>query len=235
MKKPIIALTPLWDKKMNSYWMLPGYMDLIIRNGGIPVMLSFAEGEDAMKKIAETFDGFLFTGGDDIRPSYYNEERVAECADDCEERDNLEFALFREVIKTGKPVLGICRGMQFINVALGGTLYQDLPSMRKSNVVHRQGQPYDGDIHTVDVYENSLLHRIAGGDTLNVNSLHHQAVKDLGEGLEVCAIAPDGLVEAIYRPDKKFFLGVQWHPEMRFSKDESSMAIGKAFVEACAK
>lgn len=233
MKKPLIALTPLWDKKLNSYWMLPGYMDLIIKNGGVPVMLPFAEGEAAMEKIAQTFDGFVFTGGDDIKPDYYNEKKVPECADDCEERDKLEFALFKEVIKTGKPVLGICRGMQFLNVAMGGSLYQDLPSMRKSDVVHRQGQPYDGDIHTVEVYNDSLLHKIVKQDTISVNSLHHQAVKDLGKGVKACGIAPDGLVEAVYSPDHKFFLGVQWHPEMRFAKDENSMAIGKAFVDAC--
>lgn len=233
MSKPLIALTPLWDKKLSSYWMLPGYMELIIKNGGIPVMLSFAEGEEAMEKIAQTFDGFVFTGGDDIKPEYYNEERVAECADDCEERDKLEFALFKAVAKTDKPVLGICRGMQFLNVALGGTLYQDLPTMRKSDVIHRQGQPYDGDIHTVDIYKDSLLHKIVNQDTINVNSLHHQAVKDLGEGLKACAIASDGLVEAVCHPDKKFFLGVQWHPEMRFAKDKHSMEIGKAFVDAC--
>jgi len=235
MKKPIIALTPLWDKKLESSWMLTGYMDLIIRNGGVPVMLPFCDDEASVSEIVQRFDGFVFTGGDDIAPSYYNQEKTGQCGDACEKRDILEFALFKEVVKTDKPVLGICRGMQFLNVALGGTLYQDLPTQKPGDVVHRQPAPFDALTHTVTVEKDTLLYEITQTEQFVVNSLHHQAVADVAPCLKVCASTADGLAEAVYNPEKTFLMGVQWHPEMIFLHDENSMKIGKAFVDACRK
>ena len=233
MKKPLIALMPLWDEKMNSYWMLPGYMDLIIKSGGVPVMLSFSDDEQSVKEIAERFDGFVFTGGDDIDPAKYGEEKIPQCGQPCGHRDSLEFALFREVIKTDKPILGICRGMQFLNAALGGTLYQDLPTQKPSGVCHKQPAPFDALTHSVTVEKDTLLYSIVGTEKLMVNTLHHQAVDKIAPCLVPCAKADDGLVEAVYDPEKAFLLGVQWHPEMIFVHEENSIKIGKAFVEAC--
>ena len=235
MKKPLIALMPLWDEKMNSYWMLPGYMDLIIKSGGVPVMLSFSDDEQSVKEIADRFDGFVFTGGDDIDPAKYGEEKIKECGQPCVHRDSLEFALFREVIKTDKPILGICRGMQFLNAALGGTLYQDLPTQKPGEVCHKQPAPFDALTHSVTVEKGTLLYDIVGTEKLMVNTLHHQAVDKIAPCLVPCAKADDGLVEAVYDPEKAFLLGVQWHPEMIFGQEENSIKIGKAFVEACRK
>ena len=235
MKKPLIALMPLWDEKMNSYWMLPGYMDLIIKSGGVPVMLSFSDDEQSVKEIADRFDGFVFTGGDDIDPAKYGEEKIKECGQPCVHRDSLEFALFREVIKTDKPILGICRGMQFLNAALGGTLYQDLPTQKPGGVCHKQPAPFDALTHSVTVEKGTLLYDIVGTEKLMVNTLHHQAVDKIAPCLVPCAKADDGLVEAVYDPEKAFLLGVQWHPEMIFGQEENSIKIGKAFVEACKK
>lgn len=235
MKKPLIALMPLWDEKMNSYWMLPGYMDLIIKSGGVPVMLSFSDDEQSVKEIADRFDGFVFTGGDDIDPAKYGEEKIKECGQPCVHRDSLEFALFREVIKTDKPILGICRGMQFLNAALGGTLYQDLPTQKLGEVCHKQPAPFDALTHSVTVEKGTLLYDIVGTEKLMVNTLHHQAVDKIAPCLVPCAKADDGLVEAVYDPEKAFLLGVQWHPEMIFGQEENSIKIGKAFVEACRK
>jgi len=235
MKKPIIALMPLWDKKLNSYWMLPGYMDFIIKSGGVPVMLSFSDDEQSVKEIADRFDGFVFTGGDDIAPAYYGTEKIEQCGEECVMRDSLEFALFKEVIKTDKPILGICRGMQFLKVALGGTLYQDLPKQKPSDVCHKQSAPFDALTHSVSVEKDTLLHKITGTETLMVNTLHHQAADKIAPCLVPCAKADDGLVEAVYAPQKAFLLGVQWHPEMIFTHEENSIKIGKAFVGACIK
>ena len=235
MKKPLIALMPLWDEKKNSYWMLPGYMDLIIKSGGVPVMLSFDDDEQSIKEIAERFDGFLFTGGDDIDPARYGEEKLDVCGEPCVYRDSLEFALFSEVIKTDKPILGICRGMQFLNAALGGTLYQDLPTQWNGDVLHRQPAPFEALTHEVKVDKNSLLYEITGADSFMVNTLHHQAVAEIAPSLKVCAATADGLAEAVYAPEKAFLMGVQWHPEMIFTQDENSLKIGKAFVDACRK
>lgn len=235
MKKPLIALMPLWDEKKNSYWMLPGYMDLIIKSGGVPVMLSFSDDEQSIKEIAERFDGFIFTGGDDIDPARYGEEKLDVCGEPCVYRDSLEFALFSEVIKTDKPILGICRGMQFLNAALGGTLYQDLPTQKPGEVCHKQPAPTDALTHGVTVKKDTMLYDIVGTDTLMVNTLHHQAVDKIAPCLVPCATADDGLVEAVYHPEKAFLLGVQWHPEMIFTHEENSIKIGKAFVQACIK
>ena len=235
MKKPLIALMPLWDEKMNSYWMLPGYMDLIIKSGGVPVMLSFSDDEQSVKEIADRFDGFVFTGGDDIDPAKYGEEKIKECGQPCVHRDSLEFALFSEAVKTDKPILGICRGMQFLNAALGGTLYQDLPTQKPSGVCHKQPAPFDALTHSVTVEKGTLLYDIVGTEKLMVNTLHHQAVDKIAPCLVPCAKADDGIVEAVYDPEKAFLLGVQWHPEMIFGQEENSIKIGKAFVEACRK
>ncbi|MBR6518368.1 MAG: gamma-glutamyl-gamma-aminobutyrate hydrolase family protein [Oscillospiraceae bacterium] len=235
MKKPLIALMPLWDEKMNSYWMLPGYMDLIIKSGGVPVMLSFSDDEQSVKEIADRFDGFVFTGGDDIDPAKYGEEKIPQCGKPCVHRDSLEFALFSEAVKTDKPVLGICRGMQFLNAALGGTLYQDLPTQKPGEVCHKQPAPFDALTHSVTVEKDTLLYDIVGTEKLMVNTLHHQAADKIAPCLKVCAKADDGLVEAVYAPEKAFLLGVQWHPEMIFNHEENSIKIGKAFVDACRK
>ena len=235
MKKPLIALMPLWDEKMNSYWMLPGYMDLIIKSGGVPVMLSFSDDEQSVKEIADRFDGFVFTGGDDIDPAKYGEEKIPQCGQPCVHRDSLEFALFSEAVKTDKPILGICRGMQFLNAALGGTLYQDLPTQKPSEVCHKQPAPFDALTHSVTVEKGTLLYDIVGTEKLMVNTLHHQAVDKIAPCLVPCAKADDGIVEAVYDPEKAFLLGVQWHPEMIFGQEENSIKIGKAFVDACRK
>ena len=235
MKKPLIALMPLWDKEKNSYWMLPGYMDLIIKSGGVPVMLSFSDDEQSVKEIADRFDGFVFTGGDDIATERYGQQPVPQCGQPCVHRDSLEFALFSEVIKTDKPILGICRGMQFLNVALGGTLYQDLPTQKPGGVCHKQPAPTDALTHSVTVERGTMLYDIVGVEKLMVNTLHHQAVAEIAPTLKACAASDDGLVEAVYDPEKAFLMGVQWHPEMIFNKEESSLKIGKAFVEACRK
>ena len=235
MKKPLIALMPLWDKEKNSYWMLPGYMDLIIKSGGVPVMLSFSDDEQSIEEIADRFDGFVFTGGDDIAPARYGAEKIEQCGEECVQRDSLEFALFKEVIKTDKPILGICRGMQFLNAALGGTLYQDLPTQKPGEVCHKQSAPFDALTHRVTVEKDTLLYDIVGTATLMVNTLHHQAVDKIAPCLVPCAKAEDDLVEAVYAPEKAFLLGVQWHPEMIFNHEENSIKIGKAFEKACAK
>ena len=126
--KPMIGIVPLWDSTKNSYWMLPDYMRAVEKSGGVPVILPLTEDEAIIKQLASTFDGFLFSGGPDVHPSYFNEEVHPECGEICPARDTLEMMLFKEVLPLDKPILGICRGLQLINIALGGSIYQDLPS-----------------------------------------------------------------------------------------------------------
>ena len=148
----------------------------------------------------------------------------------------MELALLKLVMEAQKPILGICRGIQLINVGLGGSLYQDIPSQVKSDfpLAHRQTHAYKIPSHHVNVKEGSFLSRITGGClSLEVNSMHHQAIKQTAPGLEACAWASDGIIEAIEMPDYPFLLGVQWHPEYLWQDNKQAAALFEAFVDAC--
>ena len=232
MKKPIIGLIPLYDEKKESYWMLPGYMQGIEKAGGIAVMLPLTEDENTLNTLLEKIDGLLLTGGHDVSPSLYGEERLDVCAETCPERDNMEKYIAIAAIKADKPILGICRGLQLLNALLGGTLYQDLPTQFPSDICHRQKPPYDKPAHRVSLEEGTPLYTLFGKASLNVNSCHHQGIKDLAPRLKAMAFAPDGLTEAVYMPDKKFVWAVQWHPEFAYKTDRDSLEILKRFVKA---
>lgn len=232
MKKPLIGVVPLWDSEKNCYWMLPNYMQGIEKSGGIPVMLPLTEDEEIIKQLVNTCDGFLFTGGQDVDPKIYNEVRTKQCGESCSQRDNMETELFRLAYDADKSVLGICRGIQFINAVMGGTLYQDLNTEHPSTAVHHQPHPYDKPIHSVSINKNSPLHKLLNVDLLNVTSLHHQAVKDIAPNLGCMAVSEDGLVEAVCAPDKNFIWAVQWHPEYSFFTDENSRKIFKKFTDS---
>ena len=230
-RAPLIGVTPLWDVERQSVWMLPDYLDGIKSAGGIPVVLPIAMSEADAERIVESFDGFLFTGGQDVSPSLYGTEDATGTIVSSPERDKEETLLLQKALEADKPILGICRCLQFINVFLGGTLWQDLPSQHPSAIVHRQGKPYGVPKHQVSI--SGELQSLLGKDILDVNTLHHQAVKDLGNGLTPMAVAPDGLIEAFQMLDKRFVWAVQWHPEYLFKTDKDSLAIFSCFVEHC--
>lgn len=233
MGKPVIGVLPLYDKDKESYWMLPGYMKGIEDAGGIPCMLPLTTDADIIAQIAERFDGFLFTGGQDIHPEMYGETVEEVCGEICVERDVMETALFKRVVEGNKPALGICRGLQLFNVTLGGTLYQDLPTYFPSDVIHKQAPPYTKPVHKVYVEKGSPLHSIVGAEVLHVNSYHHQGIKTLSDRLVPAAKAEDGLVEAVFMPDKTFIVAVQWHPEFNYQTDVSNRRLFEAFVKSC--
>lgn len=233
--KPIIGLVPLVDDERDSYWMLPGYMHGIEHAGGIPIMLPLTNDKNSISRLIDTADGFLFTGGHDVSPSLYGEVKLPECGIDCPIRDNMESILFKLCLLRDKPVLGICRGIQFINAALGGTLYQDIPAQFPSDLIHHQAPPYDVPSHKVTITENSPLYNTLKKTVLSVNSYHHQGIKRLSDSLCAMAFAEDGLTEAVYMPKKNFVWGVQWHPEFSFHNNEDSLKIFKSFTDACFK
>ena len=230
-KSPLIGVTPLWDAARQSVWMLPDYLDGIKAAGGIPIVLPLDLSDEDAERIVETCDGFLFTGGQDVSPSLYGMEDATGTIVSSPERDQLESLLLSKALLADKPILGICRGLQFINAFMGGTLWQDLPSQHPSEIIHRQGKPYDAPTHQVTL--SGDLQTLLGKDILEVNTLHHQAVKDLGSGLTPMAIAPDGIIEAAQLPGKRFVWAVQWHPEYLFRTDKDSLAIFSCFVEHC--
>ena len=230
--KPVVGVSPLWDEQRDSIWMLPGYLDGIRQAGGIPIIFPLTSEEEELRELMALCDGILFTGGQDVSPDFYQEEPLKELGECCRKRDEMEAAMLRLALREDKPVLGICRGLQFINAYLGGTLYQDLPTQRPSEVNHHQGMPYDLPIHQVRLLEGTPLQNLLSMDTLPVNSLHHQAIKKLSAELEAMAVSPDGIVEAFYRPQSRFLWAVQWHPEFSYLREESSRKIFTAFIQA---
>lgn len=231
--KPVIGVVPLVDTDKKSYWMLPGYMNGIMAAGGLPIMLPLSEESDNILQLVNFCDGFLFTGGHDVSPWLYGEDKLQECGECIPVRDRMEKILLEEILKENKPLLGICRGIQLINAVLGGTLYQDIPTQMATELEHHQKPPYDKPVHEVLIEAGSPLHDVLKKDRLMVNSYHHQGIKCLSPKLKVMAAAADGLAEAVYVPGKKFVWAVQWHPEFLYEKDMDSANIFKAFVGVC--
>lgn len=229
---PVIGIVPMYDDKMENYRLRPGYMDAVAKAGGLPVMLHPAEDEAAFHQMLETCDGFIFSGGQDIEPSRYGEEKLEKCEECMPARDSYELALLKLVLENNKPVLGICRGVQVLNVLYGGDLYQDIPTQLGCDVVHRAAVMGEAAMHLMEVYDNTPLARITGERTIEVNSFHHQAIKNLGEGLLPMAKSPDGVIEGAYVYGKRFAIAVQWHPELMFRTDKNAMALFEALVDA---
>lgn len=232
--RPMIAVSPLYDRERKSYWMLPGYMRGVELAGGIPIMLPLTSDRETIQMLVQQFDGFLFTGGQDVSPQIYGEASSERCGEICEMRDTMERILLDCAIFLDKPVFGICRGIQFLNAVFGGTLYQDLPTEHPSAVEHHQKPPYDIPVHTVEIERGTPLHRLLHKERLEVNSYHHQAIKRLAPPLRVMAWAQDGVIEAVYMPDAAFLWAVQWHPEFSYGRDEDSLSLLKEFVRCAA-
>ena len=229
MKKPLIALIPQVDEE-GRWWLNPDYMESVSRAGGVPAMLPLTDREEELEEIARRFDGFIFTGGEDLDPTLYGQKKEEFCGSIVPQRDAMEMKLFQLAFELDKPILGICRGIQLMNVALGGTLYQDIPTQAPSEITHRVlGKPLARETHEILVEPNCPF----GNLPLNlmVNSRHHQAIDRLAPGLAVRARAIDGIIEAVYMPRKPHVRAVQWHPE-NFRNELSAVIFGE-FVEAC--
>lgn len=232
---PLIGVVPLVDHARESLWMLPGYFDGILEAGGVPVMLPLTADPSVIRRLVGALDGVVVSGGQDVDPAAYGErdERArALCGELCRERDEMEALLVPAALEADLPLLGICRGIQTLNAVLGGTLWQDLPAQRPSSVEHHGKPPYEEPVHTVEVLAPTPLSDALGAGELAVNSYHHQAVRDLAAGLEPMAVAPDGVIEAVWRPASRFCWAVQWHPEFSHAVDEPSRRVFSAFVAA---
>lgn len=225
MKNLIVALSSSLDDK--GYVMVTeAYLNAVRGSGGIPSVLAPNLDDEYIREVCETSDGFLFCGGDDLDPKYYG-EKIDGSQNICSRRDEFEEKLFAAAYKTGKPILGICRGMQVINVFMGGSLYQHIDG-------HRQSEARDVRTHGVTLSRGGMLADIIGECEIRVNSFHHQLVKRLAEGLSVDGVSEvEGYIEAFHDPNHPFLLGVQWHPEGYFKHCETSSKIFKAFIEAC--
>lgn len=234
-RKPLIALTPYHNIEKDEPYMRPAYLKALRAAKAVPAILPLEADPDELEQLTDAFDAFLFTGGPDIHPFYFGEETRCSCGNVSIKRDRLELALLKLAMKAKKPILGICRGIQLLNIGLGGDIYQDLLSQfpEEFPIAHAQPFYYDIPSHTVAVTPGSLLAQIAGKDTIQVNSMHHQAVRRLAPGLIATGHAPHGLIECVEYPEyPTFFLGVQWHPEYLWEQDETAMEIFAAFIKA---
>lgn len=218
--RPVIGISP--SVKDGFIRMRQNYAEAVIDAGGIPVFLPYSEDEARLSEYASMLDGLLFAGGADLDPKYYGEEIAFDSVEVTPERDSFELALFPVFFATGKPILGICRGIQLMNVALGGSLYQHIDGHKQEG----GGAPC-----TAEVKAGSRLANIFGGaGEIRINSYHHQAVKRAADGADVSALSPDGICEALELPGERFFVGVQWHPEMLYKNDKNSADLFRAFV-----
>ena len=228
-----IGVIPLVDYNKNSYWIIPGYLKGLQSTGAMPVVLPIIEKTYEVEAVMDMCDGFLFAGGQDVNPAVYGEKKNALCGECSPARDKMEKLILDEAIKRDKPLLGICRGIQFINAALGGTLWQDLPTQFSDKLTHCQKPPYDIPVHDVKIEADSPLHKLLQKDIIHVNSYHHQGICRLSPKLKCMAVASDGLTEAVYAPNQKFLWAIQWHPELSFENDENSKSIFREFVRNC--
>jgi putative glutamine amidotransferase len=190
------------------------YVRAVLRAGGLPLVLSPFIGGEHTPTLLDLLDGLLLTGGEDVDPTHYGQEPIPELGPVDPRRDALELSLFRAAWTRGLPVLAICRGIQVVNVALGGTLWQDIPRQRPGALPHAQTTGRDGRTHPVDLVPGSLLARALAATRIEVNSFHHQSVRDLAPGLVVTGTSPDGEIEGVESPaGGSWLLAVQWHPE----------------------
>lgn len=235
MKKPFIGITPAIHQETKDITCRPTYFDAIRHAGGIPMLLPLEAETNDLKQLAETLDGFLFTGGPDVHPSLFGEETHEKCGNVSPERDKMELALLPLILKQKKPVLGICRGIQLLNIGLGGTIYQDISSQtsRSFPIAHQQPFYYTSPSHSVIITPDTRLHTICQSNVIQVNSSHHQSVRSLADGLIVTAKSPDGIIEALECPDYPFFIAVQWHPEYLWRQDAAAARLFEAFIHAC--
>ena len=209
------------------------YLHAIQRAGGIPVLLPPHLDERARQTLASHVDGIILTGGGDIDPRRFGEPPHATVYEVSEARDGLELELVSVAIDRRVPMFAICRGIQVLNVALGGTLYQDIASEPGSTIDHRQKAPRDVPTHRVTVTGETRLAEVLGALDVEVNSFHHQSIKSLGRGLREVAWAPDGIIEGVEMPSADgFVLGVQWHPEDLVDRDPAARRLFEALVEA---
>ena len=231
--KPIIGITSDIDENGETF-LKADFSRAILRAGGIPMVLPAGLETGNIEEICTRIDGLLLSGGEDVNPLLFGEEPAKELGKIAPERDSMEMALAKCAIGKDLPVLGICRGHQILNVALGGTIHQHIYTDLEGPILqHNQQADRDYPTHTAEVTEGSRLAEYASSTEILVNSIHHQAVNVVPEPLKVVATAKDGIIEALESTKHRFVMSVQWHPEALSNReDETSLNLFKGFVDA---
>lgn len=208
------------------------YIDGVEKAGGIAVILPKVTGEEEAKLLLESIDGLIMTGGEDVDPSYYGEKPHRNLEKINSKRDTSDYWLITAALKEDIPMLATCRGLQMLNVVCGGTLYQDIPTQYKTNIIHRDPKKKNFVYHEIKIKRDSHLYNIVESEDLTVNSWHHQCIKNLGGNLDVVAIAPDGIIEAVEYKGATFVEALQFHPEWHVHDgDKEFIEFFKALVK----
>lgn len=230
--RPIIGVTCYHD--WQNQWMRQNdtYIRAVEKSGGSPILLPATDNEEVINSYLETIDGLIISGGPDIGANYFNEEPHKDIQGISPLMDVFEMSLVTKAIELEVPIFGICRGLQLLNVAMGGDLYQDIYSQYDTEIQHRQKAPRTFLAHSIKIEKNSLLYDHFGA-SLRVNTFHHQALKNVAKGLKVTAYAPDGIIEAVEGTGDGFILGVQWHPEGMWNSEYNYDALFNAFIAQC--
>lgn len=211
--KPIILITAQFDLENGREWIASEYVRAVQSAGGVPVVLPVSFCYNNIGSVLEKCDGVLFTGGPDFDEAYYNMKAPGVKTRVSPERDAVEFPLMRMALDADKAVLGICRGVQLMCIVSGGKLCQDIAECMKNREEHDMDPPFAQSAHNIIIEESPLL-QLTGKKLIGVNSRHHQSISECGNGMEIMASSPGGVVEAVYIKNKRFAWGVQWHPEL---------------------
>ncbi len=228
--KPIIGISCNQRRWAGEYYLRTEYVRAIVENRGTPLLIPVNQDSKVLADSLEFCDGLLLTGGGDLGPDFHHNRVPILLENVDEERDWFEIGLVRLALRSGKPILAVCRGLQVLNMALCGTLYHDIDMELPNSGLHQPDSIVREASHPIYFRENTRLFKIFGEEAL-VNSAHHQAIKDLGKGLIVSAVSPDGVIEAV-EEEEGFVIGVQWHPE-RLLHIQPMNHLFKDFVEAC--
>jgi putative glutamine amidotransferase len=236
MSSPLIGIPSFFDTSAPDsmpprFSMSRPYITALEATGAIPILIPLALGDTALRNLYERLDGLFVAGGGDVDPANYGQEKHPKTSGIDNLRDDTEITLLRWALADNLPILGVCRGVQTLNVAGGGTLLQDIDEQWTDPIRHQYfpEKPRDYVAHEVEIAPHSHLSGILGS-TAHVNSFHHQAIDQLGAGYRVTARAPDGVIEAIEHPDRDFVVGVQWHPEGLIFNDSTMRDLFEAFA-----
>ena len=229
----IIGIIPSRDLQEPKLTLLQRYTECIEAAGGAPIIIPYTADDTVLDEYINLCDGFVFTGGVDIHPERYGECVREKCGKISEVRDEFELLFLEKVLFFDKPAIFICRGIQLLNVALGGTLYQDIPSEYDTDISHKQSEDKFEFSHDVYIDKSSPFFELFSKDRIKANSFHHQAIKRLAGELSVGAVADDGTIEAVYADGYEYIRGYQWHPERLYDKDPDNAKIFEDLILAC--
>jgi putative glutamine amidotransferase len=240
LKRPVIGITAFETRYPEPphaplFALNRRYVAAIEAAGGAPLILPPGLGPTALDAIFARLDGLLLSGGGDVDPAYYDEAPHPALTSVSPDRDDTEMAFARRAVEADTPLLAVCRGIQVLNVALGGSLVQDIPTQRPGSLEHmpdRTKVARDHHTHAIQIEPGTRLQQVLGAEQVGVNSWHHQSLKQVAPRLKVSACSPDGVIEAVELPDRRFVIGVQWHPEWLTDRQPEMRRLFEALVEA---